>query len=206
MKEKEKTECSTPNHYIMRWRCLLHLPGRSFTHHWSGTGAACWCGAWAHSASLLSPRCSQVFITLVKNDVQTPLNIWFRIYFPESQLCREISISDIIIKCNVGLRAVPTHLIWTQLIRVFDVGHVSYWTNTGRGEVGGGVQIWPPQSVVLNCGYPSQWYYNINSIKTWIKRYNLLQKYIIENVICNMLAISLRYSWSNTVLLRSWHR
>ena len=46
-----------------------------------------------------------------------------------------------------------------QPIRVFDVGHFSCWTNTGRGEVRGVVPIWPPQSAALNCVYPSQWHY-----------------------------------------------
>ena len=44
-------------------------------------------------------------------------------------------------------------------IRKFDVEHFSCWTNTERGEVRGAVPIWPPQSVALNCGHPSQWHY-----------------------------------------------
>ena len=58
----------------------------------------------------------------------------------------------------VGLRAVPTHPIWMQLITVFNVEHFGCWTNTGRGEVSGKVLIWPPQTVALNCGHPSQWF------------------------------------------------
>ena len=46
-----------------------------------------------------------------------------------------------------------------QLVRVFDVEDFSCWTNTGWGEVSGEVPIWPPHSVALNCGHPSQWHY-----------------------------------------------
>ena len=45
----------------MRWMCLLQLPGRSFMHHWSDSGAACWCGAWAHSAVREITKSSRTF-------------------------------------------------------------------------------------------------------------------------------------------------
>ena len=53
-------------------------------------------------------------------------------------------------------QAVELHM---QLKRVFDVEHLSCWTNTRWCEVSGAVQIWPPQPVALNCGPPSQWHY-----------------------------------------------
>ena len=60
---------------FMRWMCLLQLLDRSFMHDWPGSGAACCCGAWAHWASLMSAPCSQVFVTLVKFHVLTPVLI-----------------------------------------------------------------------------------------------------------------------------------
>ena len=39
------------------------------------------------------------------------------------------------------------------------LGYTVVAEQTGRGEVSGAVQIWPPQSVALNCGHPTQWHY-----------------------------------------------
>ena len=85
---------------LMRRMCLLQLPGRSFMHHWSGSEASCDCGLWAHSASLLSAPCSQVFIPLVKCTHKHRWNFDFRYSFQRLQLCRLILISYMIIKCN----------------------------------------------------------------------------------------------------------
>ena len=39
------------------------------------------------------------------------------------------------------------------------LGYTVVAEQTGRGEISGAVPIWPPQSVALNCGHPTQWLY-----------------------------------------------
>ena len=63
----------------MRWMCLLQLPGRSFMHHWSGSGAACF----------------------GKNSRTNTVDVFILgTFFQRLWLCRLILISYVIIKCN----------------------------------------------------------------------------------------------------------
>ena len=85
----------------MRWMCLLQLPGRSFMHLWSGSGAARM--VWAMGPLSLPAECSLFtsphnFSKISRTNTVEVLIL--ATLFRRLQLCRCILISYIIIRYN----------------------------------------------------------------------------------------------------------